>query len=124
MVEARGPLALPVNGEQVSVPTAAHLECPACGEIVLRHAHARELREAALARYREAHGLLSGDEIRALRERHGLTQNEMARLLRLGANTLSRWEAGRNVQSASMDVLLHLIRDVPGTVDYLREQAA
>jgi DNA-binding transcriptional regulator YiaG len=42
------------------------------------------------------------------------------RLLRLGGNTVSRWEAGRNVQSAAMDVLLRLIRDLPGSVEYLR----
>lgn len=33
--------------------------------------------------YRKKYGLLSADEIRAVRERHGLTQ--------------ARWEAGRNV---------------------------
>jgi hypothetical protein len=43
---------------------------------------------------------------------------------RLGGNTLSRWEAGRNVQSAAMDVLLRLIRDLPGSLEYLREHAA
>jgi DNA-binding transcriptional regulator YiaG len=48
----------------------------------------------------------------------------MAALLRLGANTISRWEAGRNVQTSAMDVLMRLIRDVPGTLDYLRQQAA
>jgi len=53
-----------------------------------------------------------------------LTQAELAQLLRLGGNTLSRWEAGRNVQSAAMDVLLRLIRDLPGSLEYLREHAA
>lgn len=124
MREATGTLKLPVNGEEVAVPEAAHLECPACGEVVLRRDEARALREAALAHYRTKHDLLSGDEIRTIRERHNLTQNQMAALLRLGANTLSRWEAGRNVQTAAMDVLMRLIRDVPGTLDYLRHQAA
>ena len=57
-------------------------------------------------------GLLSGDQIRAIRERHALTQVELAGLLRLGPNTISRWEAGRNVQTAALDVLLRLIRDL------------
>ena len=124
MVEARATLQLPVNGEEVAVPNAAHLSCPQCGEVVLRRDHARQLREEALARYRQQHALLTAEEIRAVRERHGLAQAEMANILRLGANTLSRWESGRNAQSASMDVLLRLIRDVPGTLDYLRRQAA
>ncbi len=49
---------------------------------------------------------------------------EDARLLRLGANTLSRWEAGRNVQTEAMDTPLRLIRDLPGTIEYLRAHAA
>jgi len=44
--------------------------------------------------------------------------------LRLGANTISRWEAGRSVQTEAMDVLLRLLRDVPGSLDYLRAHAA
>lgn len=82
------------------------------------------LEDGALAIYREKYGLLSADEIRAIREKCKLTQAELARLLRLGANTVSRWEAGRNVQSAALDTLLRLIRDVPGNLKYLREHAA
>ncbi len=117
-------LGLPINGEEILVPDAPHLGCPTCGEVVLRLEDAQRLREAAIAQYRTAHRLFAGHEIRALRDHHGLTQGELAQLLRLGANTLSRWESGRNVQSASMDVLLHLLRDVPGTLEYLRRQVA
>jgi DNA-binding transcriptional regulator YiaG len=42
----------------------------------------------------------------------------------LGANTVSRWESGRNVQTAAMDILLRLIRDLPGSIEYLRGHAA
>jgi DNA-binding transcriptional regulator YiaG len=58
------------------------------------------------------------------RERLGFKQGDLARLLRLGANTVSRWESGRNVQTAAMDLLLRLLRDLPGSIDYLREHAA
>jgi HTH-type transcriptional regulator/antitoxin MqsA len=124
MVEKRGNLRLPVNGEEVTVRSAVHLSCPKCHEIVLRFQDARRLGEDAIAIYRRRHGLLSADEIRGIRERFGLTQAEFARLLRLGANTLSRWESGRNVQTEAMDTLLRLIRDVPGSIDYLRHHAA
>ena len=53
-----------------------------------------------------------------------LTQGALGRLLRLGANTISRWESGRNVQTAAMDVLLRLISDLPGSIEYLRHHAA
>jgi putative zinc finger/helix-turn-helix YgiT family protein len=115
---------LSINGEKISVPEFLHLQCPKCGEAVLSLAEARALQRRAIERYRAKYGLLLADEIRAIRNRHNLTQGELARLLRLGGNTISRWEAGRNVQSAAMDVLLRLIRDLPGSLEYLREHAA
>lgn len=124
MREKKGRLTLPVNGEEIVVAGAPHLSCPKCHEVVLRFDDARKLRQGALEIYRQTYGLLSVEEIRSIRERFGLTQAELARLLRLGANTISRWEAGRNVQTASMDILLRVIRDLPGSLDYLRTYAA
>ena len=124
MKEKRGKLAFPVNGEEVRVPDATHLACPKGHDPVLRVDDARRLRERALDLYRGKYGLLTAEDIRSLRERFGLTQAELARLLRLGQNTLSRWEAGRNIQTAAMDVLLRVLRDVPGGLEYLRKHAA
>jgi putative zinc finger/helix-turn-helix YgiT family protein len=124
MVEKRGKLTLPVNGEEIAVPAALHLRCPKCHEVVLRYEDARRLSEDAIAIYRRMHGLLSARGMRAIRERFKLTQAEFGTLLRLGANTLSRWESGRNVQTEAMDTLLRLIRDVPGSIEYLRRHAA
>lgn len=124
MTERRSALKLPVNGDDVSVPSALHLRCPKCDEVVLRFSDSRRLQEDAIAIYRRKHGLLSADEIRAIRERFGLTQSELAHLLHLGANTISRWESGRNVQTEAMEMLLRLVRDLPGSLDYLRRYAA
>jgi putative zinc finger/helix-turn-helix YgiT family protein len=124
MTERRSTLKVPVNGEEVSVPSAVHLRCPKCDEVVLRFSDARRVQEDAIAIYRKKHGLLSADEIRAIRERFDLTQSELARLLRLGANTISRWESGRNVQTEAMEILLRLLRDLPGSLNYLRKHAA
>ena len=124
MREKQSSLKFPVNGEEIAVGESPHLNCPKCREVVLRFDDARKLRQRALEIYRQKYGLLSADDIRSIRERFGLTQAGLARLLRLGANTISRWEAARNVQTASMDVLLRMIRDVPGSLDYLRKHAA
>lgn len=123
MREKSGRLATVENGE-VLVPKSPHLACPKCGEVILRLDEARLLERRGQEIYRAKYGLLSAQEIRAIRERHGLAQGALAKLLRLGSNTISRWEAGRNVQTAAMDVLLRLIRDVPGSLDYLRKNAA
>jgi putative zinc finger/helix-turn-helix YgiT family protein len=124
MLERRGTLRLPVNGEEIAVPSASHLRCPRCGEVVLRFQDSKRLGEDAIAIYRKRHGLLSADEIRAIRKRFGLSQAELARLLHFGGNTVSRWESGRNVQTAAMDMLLRLVRDLPGSIAYLRDHAA
>jgi HTH-type transcriptional regulator/antitoxin MqsA len=124
MKESRGALHTPVNGEDVAVSDVPHFKCAKCGEQVLTYTQARRFEEDAIALYRKKYGLLSGDQIRAIRERYSLTQLELARLLRLGPNTISRWESGRNVQTAALDVLVRLLRDLPGSLDYLRDQAA
>jgi len=124
MRPSRGALTLPVNGEAIRVAGIPHLRCPSCGDTVTDFARTGALWERAFARYRARHRLLGPAEIRALRRRLGLTQAGLAHLLRLGANTVSRWEAGRNVQTGAMDVLLRLLRDVPGSRAYLRRHAA
>jgi hypothetical protein len=37
--------------------------------------------------------------------------------------SFSRWESGSNVQIAAMGVLLRLVRDLPGSLAYLRKRA-
>ncbi len=124
MRERKTRLGLPVNGEEIMVARVPHLHCRQCSEVLLRSGDESFLHSRALEIYRDKYGLLSADEIRAIRQRFALTQMELARLLRLGGNTLSRWESGRNVQTAAMDVLLRLIRDLPGSLAYLRRHAA
>lgn len=124
MVHTRGPLRLSVNGERVRVPSMAHLKCPKCGEVMFGLKEGMRGTQEAVKIYREKYNLLSADEIKAIREKFDLTQAELAQLLRLGANTVSRWESGRNVQSAAMDTVLRMIRDLPGSIEYLRKRAA
>lgn len=124
MVEKTGPLRLSVNGERIRVSSIEHFKCPKCGETMFSLQEGMRGSLEARSIYREKYGLLSPDEISGIRKKFGLTQAELARLLRLGANTVSRWETGRNVQSAAMDTVLRMIRDLPGSIDYLRDRAA
>jgi len=123
METVRGTVPFPVNGEEIAVPNVRHLRCARCDEVVFSLSDARRLREDAIDLYRKRYDLLTSGEIRALRRRLRLTQGELARLLRLGASTISRWEAGRNVQTGAMDVLLRLLRDLPGSLAYLKRRA-
>lgn len=84
-------------------------------EILTPEAH--ELIEKTKARRM---GLMSADELRALRERFELTQEELSGLLRIGAKTYTRWESGRARPSRSLNLLLCALRDGALTLEYLR----
>lgn len=64
--------------------------------------------EVEAARYRHL-GLMLPTEMRALRERLGLTQKQMSTLLRMGEKSWTRWETGIQRPSQSINLLLKLL---------------
>jgi putative zinc finger/helix-turn-helix YgiT family protein len=81
------------------------LQCQNCGEIYLDVAANERLSDAL----RAAAGLLAPTEIREKREGLGLTQKQLASLLRIPDFTLSHWEAGAQIQQGSMDAFMRVI---------------
>jgi putative zinc finger/helix-turn-helix YgiT family protein len=79
---------------------------------------AARIRHLAICR---ALGLLTPDEIRAIRERLGLSQVEFAKLTDIGEATISRWERGRLLQNKAMDRYLRLLDRNPDNVRILNE---
>jgi HTH-type transcriptional regulator/antitoxin MqsA len=101
------------NGGEIVVSGLEGYQCPACGadpvfEDQIRRNHSR-IADAK----RSADGLLTGAEIRALREHLQLTQKEAAEIFGGGANAFSKYERGDVAQSASMDRLLRLVGRLP-----------
>ena len=62
--------------------------------------------------YRVKNGLLTSDEIVAIRESYGLSQVDLARLLGWGEATISRYES-KAIQDEAYDTMLRLIKDNP-----------
>ena len=56
-------------------------------------------------------GLLTPDEIRAIREQAGLSRAAFARLTGFGEATVARWERREVIQNTSGDRYLRLLRD-------------
>jgi len=79
--------------------------CTACGVRFYDDA-AVWARHAAACRHL---GVMTPDEIRELRKRYGLTQEEFAELTRLGVASLGRWERGAGIQNEAYDALLYLL---------------
>ena len=107
-----------VPGGTIEVQKTSWDECSACGEQIILPPLRRSLDRAVQRR----HGLLSSAEIRAVRERSGLSQAEIARRLGVGEKTYTRWEAGRSVQNRSSDNLIRLIDQDPGAFARLEAQ--
>ena len=100
---------LPVRGEDTEV-LARVAVCPECGEDL----SCEELDEATLVAafnlYRQHHGLMSPEEMRALRGRYGLGVRPFALLLGWGEITLHRYETG-SLQDAAHEAILRLAED-------------
>lgn len=74
--------------------------------------------------YRVKHGLLTSDEIVAIRESYGLSQVDLARLLGWGEATISRYES-KAIQDEAYDTMLRLIKDNPlQALEFLKKNAA
>lgn len=67
--------------------------------------------------------MLTGDDIRSLRDQLGLTQQDAAQLFGGGTNAFSKYERGDVIQSDAMDRLLKLTRLYPFLVSVLRDMA-
>lgn len=73
--------------------------------------------------YRVKMGLLTSDEIVAIRESYGLSQVDLAKLLGWGEATISRYES-KAIQDEAYDTMLRLIKDNPlQTLEFLKKNA-
>lgn len=115
--------------EQIPIPTAdgkgiaqfieAEVDAwrdPETGEIYL-DGDAIDLIDRIKARHM---GILTAEEIKALRHSFGLSQRELSELLRIGEKSWSRWESGREHPSHSMNLLLQALRDGIIPLSYLQ----
>lgn len=95
-------------GQQGKV-TLRFAECDACGSEVTNDADSRANKRAVLAFRKAVDGLLTGAEIRALRDKLGITQDQAARLFGGGPKAFSKYEADDVAHSESMNTLLRLV---------------
>lgn len=99
----------PVKGDPIAVKSEI-LICSICGEDVFDEGRDAKNLELAYSLYRKKHGLLSQMEIKDIRERYGLSQRALSRLLGWGEITLHRYENGA-IQDMAHDRLLRFIED-------------
>ena len=91
--ERTAPVKQLFRGEELEV-NAACLVCNDCGWVTMTNAQADCLRTLTADEHRRRHGLLTGAEILAHRDRLGMSQVEFADFLKLGVASIKRWENG------------------------------
>ena len=101
---------------EVTVRDLTTPQCASCGAVMLDDDAQERLYDAL----RQAVGLLTPEQIRSAREPLGLTQVQMAEILKVGASTISRWETGGQIQERVMDLLLRGFFEVPEFRKYLQ----
>ncbi len=111
------------RGKDVVVELVAS-RCDACGEDITRGSqHDENLRRLA-GRKPAYDGLLMGEELLALRRRHGLTQQATSRIFGKSRHTFSRYEAEVTYPDATTTLLLRLAIEQPEAMKWLADQAA
>ncbi|MCL2700738.1 MAG: type II toxin-antitoxin system MqsA family antitoxin [Phycisphaerae bacterium] len=122
MIEKRGDFhfAPPpdIPGGTIVIPDTTWFECENCGEQLLSAELDCRLTEETTRRQ----GLLLPAQIKAIREKLGLTQSEMAERLRVGDKTYTRWESGRSMQNQSSDNLIRAMDRSPKELAMIEAQ--
>ena len=113
---------LRVKGIDVSAPQLV-ARCPTCGDSIADEQMTCANLSEGLNAYRVSQGLLSPAEIRRAYERYGLTQQSFAKLLGLGAATLSRYEHGA-VQTKQIDLAIRDAGTPAGMARLLKERGS
>jgi putative zinc finger/helix-turn-helix YgiT family protein len=94
--------------------------CDTCGSVFVTALTAKVRHEYVCRML----GLITPDEIREIRERHGLTKTEFARITKFGESSISRWERGRLLPNASNSTYLKILQHDPQTVQWLVKASA
>lgn len=93
--------------------------CGTCNEQSIFPEQARANQTIIADAKRHADNLLTGTEIRELRERLGISQEEAANIFGGGRNGFSKYERGEVIQSVAMDRLMRITLISPEIFDFL-----
>ena len=117
------PITEQFRGETITVHGISRYVCDECGNDVMPASEATKLSMKLAEEYAKKMGLLAPEEIKEIRKSINLTQSEFERIVGVSSPTVCRWERGTSIQSKSTDLLLRLMRDIPGVSQYLKVKA-
>lgn len=95
--------------------------CDVCGEAFFDNEEMKKHQKTIKDFQRRVDGLLTSEEIKRIREKYGLSQRELARILGVAEKSIAKYEAGFVAQSKAMDNLLRVIGEFPDVLKYLEQ---
>lgn len=110
-----------IRGEDINVEYE-NFKCSKCGEQYIDAVPDNDPFNLAYRKYRKIHNMLQPEDIKGIRKKYGITQNELSRLLGVGGATLSRYENGA-LQDKAYDSQLKLISDPRNMLKMVRENS-
>ena len=97
--------------------------CASCGSEQANAQQVRTNKRYMVAFKKQVEGLLTGSEVRSVREKLGLKQSDAAKIFGGGPVAFSKYETDDVTQSEAMDKLLRVAAEVLGAFDYLAKSA-
>ena len=109
MVLSNDPITEVYRGESIVVEGIEHYVCPKCGEYAVSAESSKKLSHEIVCEYAKTQGLLTPDQIAAVRQKTGLSQSDFQKMIGVTGVTVSRWETGKAQQSKLADNFLRVI---------------
>lgn len=109
------------KGQKITIPDYIKYRCNKCGEAVVDNGTLRESGKILKDFKRKVDGLLLAEDIRNIRKRLNLTQEEMAEIVGGGLKGFARYETGQVCQSKGMDNLLRILDVYPFTLNVIQK---
>ena len=101
---------------------ATYLYCEFADEFYMDEEQMQENDIRLKDAYRESEGLLTSKEIIAIREKYGISQSDLCKLLGWGGKTITRYES-HQVQDKAHDTILKKLNNDPEWFLFLLNQA-
>jgi len=110
------------KGESITIPGYVTHNCDVCGDAIVDNNTLKESGKILKDFKRKVDGLLTAEEIKNIRKRLNLTQEEMAEILGGGLKSFARYETGQVCQSRGMDNLLRILDTYPFALNVIQKK--
>jgi HTH-type transcriptional regulator / antitoxin MqsA len=112
------------KGEHLPITNYITYTCGQCREAIVDNQTLIDSGKKLKNFQRKVDGLLTGNQIKAIRKKLGLTQEQMAEIVGGGLKSLARYESEQVCQSKGMDNLLRILDAYPETLKIIQKKTS